>query len=237
MQVSPRDTSLQETTPQLSVDSTRSTLRSCTDRERSLVPALHCTALTAVSRPIARRVTSGGRQCMGGAPVNSHHQPSLGSWRRWPDGVMSSPGSTATHSPITMHKSKPCAGVQSRGKGGQEIRPAARSQSQKARGGTKVVPWRRASGRAPEWPENRVHAAPGATGVPMVRGGTGLDRTRHHPGIKRGQRRRPSSSTTSRQESRFVSTERGRGRQAGQRPPAGRSAPVTWAGGGAHVRT
>jgi hypothetical protein len=41
MQVSPRDTSLQETTPQLSVDSTRSTLRSCTDRERSLVPALH----------------------------------------------------------------------------------------------------------------------------------------------------------------------------------------------------
>lgn len=115
MQVSPRDTSLQETTPQLSVDSTRSTLCSCTDRERSLVPALH---FTAVSRPIARRVTSGGRQCMGGAPVNSHHQPRLGSSRRWPDGVMSSPGSTATHSPITMHKSKPCAGVQSRGKGG-----------------------------------------------------------------------------------------------------------------------
>lgn len=124
----------------------------------------------------------GGRACQLAPP---RHQPSLGSWRRWPDGVMSSPGSTATHSPITVHKSKPCAGVQSRGKGGQEIRPAARSQSQKARGGTKVVPWRRASGRAPEWPENRVHAAPGATGVPMVRGGTGLDRTRHHPRDKK----------------------------------------------------
>lgn len=57
----------------------------------------------------------GGRACQLAPP---RHQPSLGSWRRWPDGVMSSPGSTATHSPITMHKSKPCAGVQSRGKGG-----------------------------------------------------------------------------------------------------------------------
>jgi hypothetical protein len=125
---------------------------------------------------------------MGGAPVNSHHQ---GTNRAWARGGGGRTGSCRPRGQRRLILQSPCTKANRAlasnpgARGGQEIRPAARSQSQKARGGTKVVPWRRASGRAPEWPENRVHAAPGATGVPMVRGETGLDRTRHHPRDKK----------------------------------------------------
>ena len=187
MQVSPRDTSLQETTHTVSGGyEVNATL---VRRERSLVPALHCTCCRVAAN---RHEVHGARACQLAPPTELGLVASGGGRTA---SCLSSPRSTGTRSNVHAQKQTVRA-IQ--GQGAKEIWPAAaRSQSQKAGGGAKVVPWRRASGRSGDADrpgtresgrEPSARSTAGATGVPMVRGGTRLDWTGRVPSVRHRRR-------------------------------------------------
>jgi hypothetical protein len=145
MQVSPRNTSLQETTH--TVSGGYEVNAALVHRERSPVPALHCTCChVAADRHEASRPEHDDAW---GARLST--RTTNRAWARSGGGRTGSclPGVNGD-SLSNLHAQKqsvPCRAIQ--GQGAKEIWPAAaRSQSQKAGGGAKVVPWRRASGRS-----------------------------------------------------------------------------------------
>jgi len=140
----------------------------CTERERSPVPALHCTALAAVSRPIVTRrhvrstTMHGARACQLAPPTE------LGLVAAVAGRDHVSPGSTATRSPISMPKSNPCPAAQSRGRGQKKSGqlPPGRSrrklgeEQKSCLGVVRPAGVETLTGRPPERVAgNRVHAA------------------------------------------------------------------------------